>query len=1041
MPHSEDLSETFTLNSPELSRKYGEKASLQRSPDDSPHQHQRKAARQSSLLFVENVRRMDTKAGSPANNSIERYFNSIIDVTPTRTDVQGLIGIPQHSPVAISEASQASVQPPRAREDNEPEQHLLTVDPLVAKEPDDIAVVNSPQRKVSRRIAIAFPYNIWTSDLPAGVDNDDNVCEQTSADSEERKLKHPDNAGSSSNGTKLSSYQVQGRETCNAPGNQNQSRTNVQENESLGDCTPRFNLRSNRPGVVIPQAATVNKFKTKSPNVSQLGDKNASTAADLKQKGSKMADSSKLKCKKTRIPSTSSSSTCGSQKSPVAISEASQASVQTTRAREENEPDQHLLMVDPLVAKEPDDIAVVNSPQRKVSRRIAIAFPHSGWTSDLPAGVDNDDNVCEQPSTDSAKRKLKHPNNAGSSSNGTKLSSYQDQETETCNAPGNQNQSRTNVQENESLADHTPRFNLRRKRPGVVVPQAATVNKLKTKSPNVSQLGNKNASTAADLKQEGSKMAGSSKLKCKKIRIPSPSSSSSCGSQKGHGSKPFPLISRDLWSSASHGKPLRKPLRKPRKPLSSLANRAFPEPASSLSNTHEQWFMREVFPELVKKNSVWVKFETPFVQDSSRSFWSPQTPCKSPLAVPVEARPNGPNAHHEGAAEEKNNHWSAQRGLRSHGFESNKRVGPTKKSEIKAASALMCGTGLQRESVEVAKNFEESQGKAVLPANGDSVPVSCETLGNLGAENEPFQSPRKKQCASKFSLAIDSRLETVKPRINFWQIPGRSLNKTTQHDKSRIALLKVDKEKALPEAPATSPELLDSKEEENIGWIKSLWKQRKSALATASPLRSRKVPSTYPNHKVWKPPVHGKKSDTPIEPPKGGLQQEAKDAIVQTSELFDVQQEVNDAIVQTSFLCMIGKSVNLSKTGKKCLREALHIKEEEVEFMDLSAKQALGNGVITFGHYFSTDTTTFGVMRLDPSCEKAMSANNDHDMFLYAVDTGVNITTLGGTWMLLQKGSAFYISRGLPFTLKNLNETMVKILYVLTEPSKADPVT
>ncbi|XP_054930004.1 uncharacterized protein [Dermacentor andersoni] len=823
MQHSEDLSETFTLNSPELSRKYGEKASLQRSPDDSPHQHQSKAARQSSLLFVENVRRMDTKAESPSNNSIQRYFNSIINVTPTRTDVQGFIGIPQHSPVAISEASQALVQTPRAREDNEPEQHLLTVDPLVAKEPDDRAVVNSPQRKVSRRIAIAFPYNGWTSDLPAGVDKGDNVCEQPSADSAERKLKHPNNAGSSSNTTKFSSYQDQGTETCNAPGNQNQSRTNVQENESLGDRTPRFNLRRNRPGVIIPQAATVNKFKTKSPNVSQLGDKNASTAADLKQAGSKIADSSKLKCKK--------------------------------------------------------------------------------------------------------------------------------------------------------------------------------------------------------------------------IRIPSPSSSSSCGSQKEYGSKPLPLISRDLWSSSSHGKPLRKPLRKPRKPLSSLANRAFPEPASSLNSTHEQWFMREVFPELVKKNSVWAKFETPFMQDSFRSFQSPQTTCKSPLAVPVEARPNGPNAHHEGAAEEKNNLWSAQKGLRSQGSESNKRVGPTKKSEIKAASALKCGTGLQRESVEVAKNFEESQGKAVLPVTGDAVPVCCETLENLGAENKPSESPRKKRCASKSSLAIDSRLETVKPRINFWQIPGRSLNKTTRHNKSPIALLKVAKGKALPEAPATSAELLDSTGEENICWIKSLWRQRKSALVTASALRARKVPSSYPNNKVSKPPVHGKKSDTPIEPPKGGLQQEAKDAIVQTSELFDVQQEVKDAIAQTSFMCMIGKSINLSKTGKKCLREGLHIKEEEVKFMDLSAKQALGNGAITFGHYFSTDTTTFGVMRLDPSCEKALSANNHHDMFLYAVDTGVNITTLGGTWMLLQKGSAFYISRGLPFTLKNLNETMVKILYVLTEPSKADPVT
>ncbi|XP_049521795.1 uncharacterized protein LOC119448195 [Dermacentor silvarum] len=145
-------------------------------------------------------------------------------------------------------------------------------------------------------------------------------------------------------------------------------------------------------------------------------------------------------------------------------------------------------------------------------------------------------------------------------------------------------------------------------------------------------------------------------------------------------------------------------------------------------------------------------------------------------------------------------------------------------------------------------------------------------------------------------------------------------------------------------------------------------------------------------------------------------------------------------MVQTSFMCMIGKSINLDKTEKKYLREAVHTKEEEVQFVDMSLKQACCNGAITFDHYFSADTTTLGVMRLDSRCEKAMSANNEHDMFLYAVDTGVNITTLGGTWMLLPKGSGFYISRGLPFTLKNLGETMVKILYVLAEPSKDDPV-
>ncbi|XP_049521744.1 uncharacterized protein LOC119450315 isoform X1 [Dermacentor silvarum] len=803
--------ETFTLSSPEWSRKYGEMDSIERSPDDSPHPRQSKAARQSSFLFVENVRRMDTKAGSPTNYSIQRYFNSIINVTPTQTDVQGLIGIPQHSPIAISEASQVSVQTPRAIADDVPEQSLLTVDPLVAKEPDDSAVVKSPQRRVSQRLAIAFPYNGWTKDSPAGMDKDEQPSEQ--------------------------------------------------------------------------------------PN--------------------------------------------------------------------------------------------------------------------------------EQPSASSAKRKPKqHPNSTGNSSNRTKHSSDQDRGTGTCSAPGNQSQSPTKVQENESLGDRTPCYNLRRNRPGIVKPQPATVNNFKTKAPNVCELGNKNALNAADVKQEGSKMANSSKFKHKRTRPPSPSSSSSCGSQKGGGPELLPLISRDLWSS--------RDFQRPRKPFSSFANRAFPEPASARSETNEQRFMREVFPELVKKNSVWARLGTTVTQDNFRSFPSPQTPRKSPLAVPAESRPDGPSGHHEGAAVQKKSLWSTPKVLRSQGSESNEGVGLTEKSKIKAVSALKCGTSLQLERAEVAKDFEELQGKAVLPVTGDAAPVRCETPENLGAENEAFELPRKKLRASKASLAIDSRLETVKPWKNFWHISGRSLNKTTGHDKSPVAGSKVAKEKALPEPPATSAELLDSTGEENISWIESLWRQRKSAL------RSRKFPSTYPSHKVSKPPALGKKSNPPTEPPKGGLDHKAKDATVQT---YDVQKEVKDAIAQTSFMCMIGKSINLNRTEKKHLRKAFHAKEEEVQFMDLSRKQALGNGAIVFGHYFSTDTATFGVMRLDPSSEKALSANNDHDMFLYAVDTGVNITTLGGTWMLLPKGSTFYISRGLPFRLKNLSETMVKILYVLTEPSTADPVT
>ncbi|XP_075737846.1 uncharacterized protein LOC142777388 [Rhipicephalus microplus] len=109
--------------------------------------------------------------------------------------------------------------------------------------------------------------------------------------------------------------------------------------------------------------------------------------------------------------------------------------------------------------------------------------------------------------------------------------------------------------------------------------------------------------------------------------------------------------------------------------------------------------------------------------------------------------------------------------------------------------------------------------------------------------------------------------------------------------------------------------------------------------------------------------------------------------------------------------------------------------------MDMPLGQSGGVSGITFGHYFSTHAGALGIMRLSPNSEKPLAVNNDSDMWLYALDSGVNITTLGETWLVFPKRAAFYICRGLPYTLKNVGLTTWNILYILTEGWKPDRVS
>lgn len=797
--------ETFTLNSDESSSKHNENGTFERSFHDARPPYRSEAARRSSLLFVENIRRMESRPVSPENYSLQRYFNSLVNVSPTRTDVQGLVGVPPQSPAVMSD-----------------------------------------------------------------------------------------------------------------------------------DC------------------------------------------------------------------------------------------VQTSRAQAD-EPEQCLLTVDCSVAKDPDNSAALRSPLRRFSKRIATRVSCSGEMSNSPATVDKDDNIGKRLGGSSARKRRKLSNGARSSGDEAKCSdvSEHNQGTRTLSAPQDYCQAPA-VQEDELLGDHTPRFTLRSKRPSAHILQEARTSKPE-KTTGMCQQVKQNIQIAADSKQKSEQMARRSRSEHKRKRLPSQSSSSSICSLNEKGPKPTPLISRDLWTSTGP--------RKSPKPRSHAKNKAL----SKSARAHENYkrFMKEVFPQLVKEKSPWAWSGISATPDSAKSSQSSRSPRKSPLAETAEAKVSRPTAHREGAPVGKRSFWYVPKALKSQDSATDKNTGRASTSVFNGARVFKYRTGLRQKRAELEKRLEKSQHDAVLPEVGEERPVRRETPKN-GASEEPCETQRNEFRTSKASLVRDSPFETVQPKRSFWQNSWRRSNKPAWRARSPVA--EFAKEKTPPKVPANRTELLNKnaeEEEDEDAWIWSLWRQREVELAKAAEIRSTKALSTTrPSHKVSKLPALESPCKEPPKPPKG-VQHKVNDAVVQTSGL---QREAKDAAVQTSFVCMIGRNIKLDRTARKRLRGAFHTTEEELQFMDMPLEQAGGVSGITFGDYFSTRKATMGVMRLGPNSEKPLSANNDNDMFLYALDNGVNITTLGGTWMILRKGSTFYICRGLPFTLRNLGLTTCKVLYVLTEPCEADSV-
>lgn len=146
------------------------------------------------------------------------------------------------------------------------------------------------------------------------------------------------------------------------------------------------------------------------------------------------------------------------------------------------------------------------------------------------------------------------------------------------------------------------------------------------------------------------------------------------------------------------------------------------------------------------------------------------------------------------------------------------------------------------------------------------------------------------------------------------------------------------------------------------------------------------------------------------------------------------QAEVLDTSAQTSFICVLGKHVKLCDNGQTQLRATFHVKLEDVQFKDLSLRHANEDTPFSFATYMSTNSMAIGKMRLASNQEKPTATNVHFDMVLVPQDGNVKVTTIGQSWLLLNKGCSFFIRRGVPFTLKNVGTATAEILYILSLP-------
>ncbi|XP_077506350.1 uncharacterized protein LOC144115731 isoform X4 [Amblyomma americanum] len=146
------------------------------------------------------------------------------------------------------------------------------------------------------------------------------------------------------------------------------------------------------------------------------------------------------------------------------------------------------------------------------------------------------------------------------------------------------------------------------------------------------------------------------------------------------------------------------------------------------------------------------------------------------------------------------------------------------------------------------------------------------------------------------------------------------------------------------------------------------------------------------------------------------------------------QAEYQNASTQTSHECMFGRKVKTGSEADRPKPMTPILKEKDVEFIDWMPTLNEKNTPFTFGTVAVTNSASVGMLKLNPDQEKQMAADNAHNLFLYALDSGVMVTLVEGAWTLLAKRSTFIIQKGSPFTLKNVGVSLAKVLYVLADP-------
>ncbi|KAG0418855.1 hypothetical protein HPB47_004540 [Ixodes persulcatus] len=126
---------------------------------------------------------------------------------------------------------------------------------------------------------------------------------------------------------------------------------------------------------------------------------------------------------------------------------------------------------------------------------------------------------------------------------------------------------------------------------------------------------------------------------------------------------------------------------------------------------------------------------------------------------------------------------------------------------------------------------------------------------------------------------------------------------------------------------------------------------------------------------------------------------------------------------------------SLSKSPERIAHERRVFTKQrrDVELLDGELRPVGKTAPMGLGLLVSTDHVTVGIVRLLPSGVKGYSETWDHDTMLLATDKSV-VVERRGSWEVLTKNSCSYISRGVPYSIRNISPAPAEVYIILVTP-------